>query len=494
MNCANSKIKLGGCQVQDETGGFVARKMGPYFTTGGNSWIEFGTNDVGVTELLKDKPEGVVVTALSNVAVDVNGNPIGFPPIHIHHWHWLPGETTLWRRDPMKCALGQASQCFQETAGFETHGDYQCLQEDGGLSCLNLVAPERTGRLVKDRHGLQSHCQDVRIFGSEPIEWYAQWSFHWKHPSNSLKVLSTFEFLGPGLRGDGTTELSHLVRTDRESWYWYTNQFRRNGQLVHMKLHTHAKAFREILLFHGSIDDLGLNIPHMKWAYNANPDRYKSMYPDDFGFSSNANLKAYILRKLDQKVVRNPTTSSSLKCIGYGSLERVGGFAFDRRPKVCCKPWNFKEGDVFTVVSFYDYNASMVDIHAPKRHPPLYPMHVGMFFHYIATDTPGTTYWETELGTQQIPTPLYNIVDHDLMNQAIGSLNMMNCGGTCLDDISWYEVKYVQWSTAALICKDYFLSVVLSYLHSTSAVVGITVFTVCTVCYFARNIFSHVKL
>ena len=54
----------------------------------------------------------------------------------------------------------------------ETHGDYVCSEEDGGLDCRIESYANGYGMLVTHPLGLEGELNDVRASNSEELVWY----------------------------------------------------------------------------------------------------------------------------------------------------------------------------------------------------------------------------------------------------------------------------------------------------------------------------------
>jgi len=469
LNEAHGKVQLQSCDEESETGGFVSRKVGPIVTVGSEAWVEFGVNDVGVKDILQHHSEGFWISEVSTLPVDEEGNPLGYPPLHIHHMHWTPGPT-IFRRDPAKCfVLGDANHCHAETAGIEIHGDYQCKEEDGGMDCLNRGSPTGTGRFIRENWGLQSHIIDARPASSLPLKWYLQSSFTWSFKEAEKRPLSTFE-LSPLLRTaaiDGHNAGSLWVRTDSPSFHWWSDTFRREGKLVHFILHSHSKAFKEVLVFQGTSKDIGLDGDYFRWVKGLSSPLEKesnqassSQRPEDYGFSSSMHVRSYVLENLARTRENNKMPElkaegmvyePSLKCQGYTGLEykEIDGqiFSFDRRAKVCCKPWTFEQGTPWIAVAFFNYNRTQRPWNTPNVDATLFPMHVGFFFHYVGTGQFST--YDTEQGTQTYPPPNENLKHSNLFNSALGAALMQRYhASTPPERIPFILAKYYQWHIA----------------------------------------------
>merc|ERR1712046_346293 len=63
--------------------------------------------------------------------IDTNHHLIGYPPIHQHHFH-LGGNGAVFSQD------------------MQNHGDNQCAESEGGVSCLVRHAPDGMVWMLRD--------------------------------------------------------------------------------------------------------------------------------------------------------------------------------------------------------------------------------------------------------------------------------------------------------------------------------------------------------
>ena len=108
---------------------------GPFKTTGGYDWLQIGWDNVfGLREILQHHPGGIYILEHYMSPVLPDGSRLQNPPIHIHHMHVGPAPYVRQRFSPMSCAFFNVS-CFNPIRTLEHHGDYNCLDDEGGMDC-----------------------------------------------------------------------------------------------------------------------------------------------------------------------------------------------------------------------------------------------------------------------------------------------------------------------------------------------------------------------
>jgi len=124
------------CQIkQDDGSEWDITRIGPIRSTGGYDWLQIGWDDLwGLEEKLKVHKNGVYVVEQIISPVWPNGTLIDHPPIHIHHMHIGPAPYVRQRFNQKTCIL-EGKGCFDPSRTMEHHGDYNCMDPDGGLEC-----------------------------------------------------------------------------------------------------------------------------------------------------------------------------------------------------------------------------------------------------------------------------------------------------------------------------------------------------------------------
>jgi len=411
------------CSIEDSDEGshWEVTRLGPFTTTGGYDWLQVGWDDIfGLGKVLEGHPEGVFLVEQFMSPVFENGSMISYPPIHIHHMHIGPvpvgGSYVRQRRSPFDCAVfGSARSCFYPDRVMETHGDYTCSDEDGGLDCRLESFPDGHGKLITSPLGIEGELNDVRAAGSEPLTWYWQVGVRWALSSSSsfggLKAASLHNMAGPGTFSP-TVQKSLLFTfptpTAYDGVFWYTGRMQNAGELLRLKIHGHNTLFAEALFFAASPQDLGLieaNGFHLDRPYepeHRNHTETKKMISHWLRDSQ----KRFDSYKEDHIVYKNscgyphPSCVASrprLVCQFKGSFQVIDGIAYDRREPTCCENWIFSSGQSFTAVGFTKHMGYPQGLNNPdiKNIPSTLPGHVGFWVSFAASQDDTETSKET---------------------------------------------------------------------------------------------------
>lgn len=130
-------------------------RLGPFVSTGGYNWMSVTTG----TLPHKDWSEPGLVADVTRYfvgTVSAGGEIIGFPPVHVHHFH-VEEETT---------------NVFLSKGSLITHGDDECLQSAGGPACNIRSMPPGYATWMKVPFRTTFELNDVRPAGSEPLRLY----------------------------------------------------------------------------------------------------------------------------------------------------------------------------------------------------------------------------------------------------------------------------------------------------------------------------------
>lgn len=403
-----SDLAIQECEIPQADGSFYrVQRLGPFTSTGGYDYWQVGWMDAWrLSEVLPQHPQGIMVSSAFSAPVLADGSPIGFPPIHIHHIHI----------GPTSMVASKAKGNSLPILVVEQHGDYECTQSDGGLDCLFERTPDGYAKSVNYELSLEGELNDVRPAGSEPMTWWYQVVLHYRPKPSGLRPMSQFFIVGPGPATDEqlSTVSAFPVPTEGSSVYWYTGRMPSGGSLLRNKLHSHNTLFDRAFFFHASPQQLGLDSPEFKllspkegcWSYfeafDAPTGEKEISSPGclpvllrDTGHKDFDSLEAFLYKNLDLaaddhmkgclsagKSVKCKRQRPQLVCQSHGNyesiLDKASGrdFKYDRRSPSCCRPWDFYEDDVFTVVGFMQGTTQPFGPWAPTTVPKYVPMHV----------------------------------------------------------------------------------------------------------------------
>lgn len=200
--------------------------------------------------------------------------------------------------------------------------------------------------------------------------------------------------------------------TDQESIFWYTGRMHHAGKMLRNKQHAHNSIFTESIFVDATPEELGLTTEN-----NLFPIRpYKPLKTKNTGFDSNADIKKFVLGQLKRQQKRyllsdgdSVGSNSSRKmlstynkyakrngpprviCHSVLSMERIDGYDWDRKEPTCCVPWDFNEGQIFTVLAFNSKYKSVLP--NTKKVPPTFPGHVGYWISFDTRETPEKSHY-----------------------------------------------------------------------------------------------------
>jgi len=359
-DCIQGPLKFRSCDIKKGAGKMHIQETGPFVTTGGYSWVVLNQQKVFIPPKEFDgRSQGVSVVEISVQVVDEWGTPFNFPPLHNHHMQVNKGLPPL-AADPFKCTvLKEAAHCYSmdDKLALFTQDDI-CSAADGGMDCVNKAAPSGSGWVWKNAASVQGAVNDVRVGGSSPLKWYVQYVVGWVPREQGLVPLSLIDFFTSWSYQDvaRATRLNPVITVplDKESFTWATNTYGYNGKIVGGRYHNHGVNVDSAFLFHARPSDLGLDIP----KFDIRP-AWEVILPQEVGMKSNSHLKQYLLKKAAS---RHP---NPMRCQSAAEDENVHGFQYSRMAKSCCKSWEFRENDIWTVITFYAMKPDFRMLHEP---------------------------------------------------------------------------------------------------------------------------------
>lgn len=172
---------------------------------------------------------------------------------------------------------------------------------------------------------------------------------------------------------------------------WYTGRMVQSGTLIRGKTHTHNQIFQQMFMFTGPPENIGLTgsefypkMPHI-------PLPTKSL-----GFATNIDARDYVLAEWRKH------GTSRIICETNVSFDVIDGYYWDRRAAGGCVPWDFKEGDQFTVIAFNGIPPTMTSVgpHMPNALTTHIPVHLAYFWHFDSHD--GESHWSLVMHTQDV--------------------------------------------------------------------------------------------
>lgn len=152
----------------------------------------------------------------------------------------------------------------------------------------------------------------------------------------------------------------------------------------------------------------------------------------DQAYANHRSLRAALGTTSDYVV---PDNGPRAICHAIESTELVEGYRYDRREPTCCVPWEFTQGDIFTVVGFN----KIVTEKGTGAHQGDHP--------FIPATIPGHIGWWLSFDTHEVPEKSHfsliqytnnpDVQYQDFTNMHEDRIMFMLNGGTSFDPGSW---------------------------------------------------------
>lgn len=224
----NEPVKLQTCSIPatvreeaDEGFTWTVQRLGPFESQGNYDWWQLGWSNLGNFKEVLDKNPGGIYIDLQNVGPIKDGTweRIGYPPIHIHHAHAIP--------DPNFNLVRQRTTFAKYNISLlvEQHGDYQCLDKDGGLGCLMQTLGKGRGKWFNTPLSVDAEFNDVRAPRSEKLKFWVEFALRWTTDASKIKEQISFVgFSQPGkfdIAQQQTYVLTYPAPTAYPTMLWY---------------------------------------------------------------------------------------------------------------------------------------------------------------------------------------------------------------------------------------------------------------------------------
>jgi hypothetical protein len=383
------EIKMQSCSVPSQEDGWTwnIQRIGPFESHGNYDWWQVGWHDMGNLQGVLDKhPAGVIVDKHSMVPVaDGTWARIGHPPIHIHHIH------VMGDRRGKSVRQRHGFPDYNISLAAEQHGDYQCLEEDGGEDCYLESNPPGMGRLFTKALDIEGELNDVRAPRSDKLVWWYETAIRWSPKVAAMTNQVSMKFIvGPGqidIFNQATYVQTYPTPTEAPTFYWYTGKMWTDGSLIRNKLHGHNSIFHSAYWINASPKELGLEDPKFM------PEKtYKPQFIRDLGYDTIDSLATWVLDHLKSPANLKKAHPSRVICKGFVQGEIIDGFLFDRRAPCQCDEWDFRRGEDFTVISFSYHDGGPIGPHMPDVIPPTVPSHVHFVMQYLNKESGTSTF------------------------------------------------------------------------------------------------------
>lgn len=403
----NASIVKETCTVYEGLGAWHFTRVGPFSTTGGGSWTSFATvHDESVYPLWHVTHDGRAWLDVSDHvvgSVDGDGDLIGYPPIHQHHWHYSHGSNTWSDR-------------------LSVHGDQECLGGQG-VYCLLVEYPNTSAFELVPQFNMVAEFNDVRPAGTAPMEWYALGGIFIHDPAksqpermswaNAMVVPSNLP-LGP--RG------TSLYDSASEGVAWTTGTIPSMSHVVDSYFHGHPDMVDDLWFIRASPAELGLLTPPWIFAYQTFLDSPSAI----------KELKA----QLEQAISSSPGAELICRYSARPHVELVDGTRTTRRAS-CLFESDVNDDLQWTFVGFF--KAQMGGL------PQEYPMHAALRIAYHAN----AVRWDSHSRVDCLGMDRLDLVNHDTalpgFEESLCLLNaaMIGAGLYPQGILTWYFARDV---------------------------------------------------
>ena len=226
------------------SGDWMAFRIGPFVTTGGYSWNGMAAV-INSSYLPYRGPDGVYAFSHQVVGnIDESNQLLGYPPIHQHHYHFEGG-------------LGIGSPGY-----LNNHGDNQCHANEGGVRCLNHVAPKGTAFVLGATINLATEFNDVRNLNNPPLTSYIFAAFKTVEPTTIRQLTQHVATLYDDARA--APRYTYEIRPKIESVVWgYERLTFDLNEVVEAYMHSHATVMEDLWVFQGEPEEVFSNVSAM---------------------------------------------------------------------------------------------------------------------------------------------------------------------------------------------------------------------------------------
>ena len=365
---AGEKFRVENC-IQDDY--WYAERAGPMVSTGGHDfWISAWRS--GIHEAYGDAAGGVPLAVQSTEVgpVDPSGHFIPYPPIHLHHTHWMQD----WGDSEACIDVDQSdknclSECFltgkncytlaDGSAMVNAHGDWQ---KNNGPDYPNFVIDFTGSEMILTASRLNHFymLDDVRPAGAPQMKFYAFAAMKLlkpgtqpERPGSRLTADNWWDATGKKSveHHDGINVISRVeTKWYGESWSYFSFRTPFAGELIpeSTMLHTHMNGFHLSLMVRGLPS--GYLPAEVAGLRPIGTDTVIYRHPD-------------VVQAALEKLSANWDNDDRLMCeikpnfdwgVGYGMIDMKidNHFQYDRMGITRCRTgFRFKDDEVFTAIA-----------------------------------------------------------------------------------------------------------------------------------------------
>ena len=309
------------------------------------------------------------VISYTGDAVTAAGDPVEFPPLHLHHIHIRQLTAVHW---------------------FETHGDYE-LQP--GVGYTRRLPDGYCSRHHGRQTLVEAQVNDVRTAGGStgmasatqraapgssaadtekrlgPIEFYLRIVFELS--TKECTPVSKLYIFNPRTKYAKGDQYERYAVGSKAAIMWWTVTMARGGSILPPMawIHSHRPRYRGLVLISGNhtLNTLaGLGVRCGTAGYGGKACR-----------DLDAARASLVERAGQQVICADDPSVPSYRELPASADGAYGGY-YDRAGAFSCKPWHFRAGDVFTVFSLSSA------VWNPHIHP--FPQHTMIFLYYVPDD------------------------------------------------------------------------------------------------------------
>lgn len=344
-------------------------RIGPV-TTWPTKWSEFDLFDLSFLFSPGEHFQSYVGSP-----VGANGELLGFPPLHVHHIHFMKFNASLAGQDMSGAALGGV---LDDVHFFNTHGDFPSGEDYGrgatSSRAYERVVPDGYGLAIENGKAFQLRAliDDVRMPNetASTFDFYLELVFTMV-PAN-VKNVSYFWLHNPG------AEQMMYQTPNYPSMAWWTITMPASGKLIPGGIWVHEHRMRSskygMVAVRGSREKLnftcaayGISDVMVEWdSARRVTSRVESL---------DAAYDKLISEHGDSVICRtDPDTPQFLQVNDSAMPGIAAGSRYDRSGKLLCNDWAFEEDEQVTIFAFHD----AIEL----ANAPWYPMH--SVFHMYA--------------------------------------------------------------------------------------------------------------
>lgn len=294
-------------------------RVGP-FTTYGQETVQYALNNA-----FEGSASEAYISASYGSMVDLNGESVGSPLIHLHHHDLMVGKFP------------------HEFEFFITKGaERTCYSKDGGEDCLFVHFPAGVGQALPPAGlAVSSMYNDIQQYTAKNLTVWSEYAICIRQ-SVQREVLHT-SIWGPAVFGKSVRALMHqhpiwpvegavpVFRSASLAW-WVSAPFDVAGTVLHTHIHSHRQSEEKVILWLASPEKLGLNkepfILRKPW--------------DPIRLNSSSNFIDHLRAQLPGSP-RCESTKSGFEIIDGKYTDREHGLT-------CSASWAVMKGDIVTAV------------------------------------------------------------------------------------------------------------------------------------------------